>query len=86
MLFRFERWLLGILAVSVLVMIALILIAGLRSRDRADASLEIARKLELSHTALFPAGTPRRHPEGMHRGVPLDYTPFLTIRHDGRTK
>ena len=87
MLLRFERRLLLLLAVAAIAGLLLLSAGLVWSSDRDhDTCRETVRELYLSHTAFFPAGTPLRHPEGVHLGVDLRHSPFLPDQYDRRPR
>ena len=62
---------------SMFVALAIAMDISVRSSHQADRSREWMQALNLSAPALWPAGTPMRHPEAMHPGVVLEFAPGL---------
>ena len=65
------------LVLSTVVVAAVAADLWLRAADRNRPDQAWMQILTLSAPALWPAGTARRHPETMHPGVDLRFTPGL---------
>lgn len=61
-------------------MLAVLLVAGdllLRAPPRDDTAAAWMNALKLTTPALWPAGSPTRHPETLHPAVDLRFSPGL---------